>query len=793
MTRLLARCLVAGLVALVGMHASAQGQPLALWYDAPAATWTEALPVGNGRLGAMVFGRPAHERIQLNEESVWAGSPMERDRDAGAAVLAEARRLFFEGDYVGGEAYVQEHFMSERLTRSYQTLGDLRLHAVLPGPVTEYRRTLSLDSAVVTTTFRAGPVRYTREVWASAPDDVLAVRIGCDAPACLTVEAALSRPADATVEADAGGRLRMHGRVTQDGNLPGVRYEALLAARPEGGAVTRTDSSLRVHDATAVTLLLSAATDYAGGDPRAEASEALQAAASRSYDAMRRDHVADHRALYDRFSIDLGGDPAVRALPTDERLRRVQEGAADPALVALYVQYGRYLLIGSSRPGTLPANLQGIWNEHVEAPWNSDYHTNINVQMNYWPAEVTGLAELHEPFFRMIDSLRVRGRETARGLYGAEGFVVHHTTDAWWFTSPIGQTVWGMFPMGGAWLVRHLWEYYRYTQDRAFLAERAYPTMREAATFVLSYLVEDPRTGRLVSGPSTSPENTFVVPGGEQAHLSMGPAMDQQIVWDLFTNLLEAAQVLGEEDVLVERVRKARDRLADPVAIGPDGRVMEWPEPFEEAEPGHRHVSHLYALHPGRQITAHGTPQWAEAARATIGYRLAHGGGHTGWSRAWMINFWARLLDAAKAHENVRLLLQKSTLPNLLDTHPPFQIDGNFGGAAGVTEMLLQSHTDTLDLLPALPAAWPEGRLAGLRARGGFEVALRWQEGGLREAVVRSSAGRRVHLRTAVPVEVRAGGRSLPVDRSADGVVAFDTAPGTTYTLAPTDEPPPNE
>jgi len=724
-----------------------------LWYRQPAVAWTEALPVGNGRLGAMVFGGTASERLQLNEDTLWTGGPYDPVNPAAHAALPEVRRLIDAGKFAEAQALANAQVMGLPKTQmAYQPVGDLMLE--MPGgsgAVGDYVRQLDLDAAVATTSFTMGGTRFRRDVFASPEDQVIAVHLVGDRPFDLLV--GLQSPQlGASVSID-GATVTLAGHNGERAGIAGrLRFAARARVSTVGGVVSKDGNRVRITGARAVTVLVAMATSYrrfddVSGNPEAATLATLDRASLRGIERIRAEMSAAHRALFRRVTLDLGRTAAADK-PTDERVR-ANRADDDPALATLYFDYGRYLLIASSRPGTQPANLQGIWNDAIKPPWESKYTVNINTEMNYWPAEVTALAECTAPLVQMVRELAITGERTARTMYGARGWMCHHNTDLWRATAPIDGAQWGLWPTGGAWLCTHLWDRYDYGRDLAYLRS-VYPLMRGAALFFLDTLQTDPATGALVTNPSLSPEN--IHPAG--ASICAGPAMDMQILRDLFDQVGQAAALLKIDAPFATEVAAARARLA-PDHIGAEGQLQEWQRDWDAAapEPHHRHVSHLYGLFPSDQIDLDRTPALAQAARRSLELR---GDESTGWATAWRANLWARLRDGDHAHRILAFLLgPERTYPNLFDAHPPFQIDGNFGGTRAIAEMLMQSRGDEILLLPALPGAWPAGSVTGLRARGRCSVDLRWQGGELVEAVVRGEmSGRRVIRLGARGVEV---------------------------------------
>lgn len=734
-----------------------------LWYRRPADEWVEALPVGNGRLGAMVFGGTHTERLQLNENSLFSGGPYDSTNPRAREGLPRVRELVFAGRYAEAEKLANETLLGvPRGQMSYQPLAELLL--VFPGldGVRGYERSLDLDEAVATTRFRAGSATITREVYASAPDQLIVVRLAADKPRWITTDITLTAPHQQRSGAEGDHTLWVAGTSPAAQGIAGrLPFECRLQVIARGGKLAARDGGLAVQGADEVFILIAGATGYRrfddiSADPAALNRQTLAAAVARGPEALRAAHREDHQRLFRRVALDLGSGPN-GTLPTDERIARFAEGQ-DPGLAALYLQYGRYLLLASSRPGSrFPANLQGLWNEKTNPSWGSKWTININTQMNYWPAELCHLGETVEPLICMVEDLAVTGAQVARAMYDAPGWVAFHNTDGWRVAAPTDGAFWGLWPMGGVWLVNTLWQSWLFRRDRALL-QRLYPLMKGAAEFQLATLVRDPRTGYMVTNPSVSPENAH--PHGSS--VCAGPAMDSQLLRDLFAHCAEAARELRTDRPFARACLGLRERLP-PDRIGAAGQLQEWMEDWDLQAPElqHRHVSHLYALYPSDQITPEDSPALAAAARQVLERR---GDDTTGWGIGWRINLFTRLKDGERAYAVLQRLLHPSrSYPNLFDAHPPFQIDGNFGGAAGIAEMLLQSHRGRIELLPACPKAWPAGRVSGLRARGGFELAFSWQGGELQTVSISSSVGGSTTLRWqdgTLPLRLAAGQRA---------------------------------
>jgi len=775
-----------------------------LWYDEPAEEWVEGLPLGNGRLGAMVRGDLESERIQLNEETLWAGGNVDRVVEGAADHLPEIRECLFDGEYERAQALCNEHMLGDPPDiRPYQPFCDLLVEQPGHDRATGYHRELDLRDGVARVAYSVGNTRYAREYFASAPDDVVVVRLVSEEPGMVDATVRLDREREARAGA-VDDELVLRGQVIDlpDVDIPdlpdtvdkdagpggwGVRFEGRALVRPEGGTVSGVEGddhprrALEISDADALTVVFAAATDFDGTDPTSHCEETLDAVRDTTYGELKSRHVDDHRELFDRVSIDLG-DPVAK--PTDDRLDAVRAGADDPDLAALYFQYGRYLLMASSRPGCQPANLQGIWNEEYHPPWDANFTMDVNLEMNYWHAEVANLAECVDPLVSFVDRLRESGRETAREYYDCDGYTAHVNTDIWATAVQTVDAHWGFWPMGAAWLCENLWERYAFDRSEETLAE-IYPLLRGAAEFVLDYLVEHPDRDWLVTAPSSSPENQFRTVDGQEATVCVMPTMDNLLARSLFSHCVEAAEQLECDAEFAAELAAARDRLP-PLQVGEDGQLQEWLLDHAAVDQGHRHVSHLVGFYPGSEITPTDDPGLTEAVRTSLERRLEHGGGHTGWSCAWAICLFARLGDGDRVGHSLRKLLVESTYDNLFDSHPPFQIDGNFGGAAGIAEALLGSHDGAIHCLPALPEAWDDGSVSGLRARGGYEVALSWSDGTLDEATVHATADGHCRVRTeAAPlgrVETT-DGVAVEFNRESSSAVSFQVTAGQSYRL----------
>lgn len=747
-----------------------------IWLASPATDWNEALPLGNGRLGVMVFGDTSRERIQLNDDSMWPGREDWKEPEGTPADLTSIRKLLIEGKNKEADNLFVEKFSNRSVIRSHQTLGDLYIDLDHDN-ISEYRRELDLTKAVSMVSYRTNGNLFREKVFVSHPDQAIIIELSSESKKGIQGNLSISRPDDRNqptfrVENVGNDMLRMNGEVTQrngvfrSAKMPindGMKFETLVKVSYSGGGIAAANNSIQLKGCKKVRICVVSNSSWYYNDFRAQNAGELEAIDSQKSVKVFKNHVNDYRNFYDRLSLDIRGED-YSELPIDERLSRIKNGANDVGLETLLFNYGRYLLISSSRPGTNPANLQGLWNEHISAPWNCDYHLNINLQMNYWLADLTNLSELNDPLYCYIDRLVTNGKITAARNFGCRGTFIPHATDIWAPTWLRAETAyWGCSVGAGGWLMQHYWNGFEFSGDTLFLVNRVFPALENVAAFYSDWLIEDPRDGKLVSAPSTSPENQFIQPSGDTVATCLGSAMDQQIIAEVFDHYIEACSLLNLETDLLTKIKSQKKMLRPGFVLGKDGRILEWDREYKELEPGHRHMSHLYGFHPGNAVSPEFDSIIFKAVRKTLDFRLAHGGAGTGWSRAWLINCSARLLDGEMAHQHIRLLLEKSIARNLFDMHPPFQIDGNFGFTAGVCEMLVQSYEKgIIRLLPALPELWNTGKVSGLKAKNGIELEMRWENGSLKEAilyprydrplkVIYPSGSKKIKLKAGVP------------------------------------------